>query len=239
MTRYCVLICATSLAGFLFAAESPKAANPDAIASYTATSANVSGAPDAIRIDILRWSTDAERDKLMDAWNLKPENTGRGGNGRGGRGGAAAGGGARGGAARGGRGGSEAAAPPPSPAAMLATALKEAPTVGYLWSREVAGYAIRYAGKMANPDGSERILLITQRRLGAVNDLWKPTAGNSPDYDFSVIELRVKANGSGEGKASLNGKVAPDAALKMITVENYDSLPVVFGHVQPKAGKRQ
>jgi len=229
MTRYSVLVCATFLSASFLKAETPKAASPESVASYTATSANVSGAPDTIRIDILRWSTDAERDKLMNAWSQKPENAGRGGNGRGGRGGGAA----RGGAARGGRGGGEpAVAPPPLPEAMLATALKEATTVGYLWSREVAGYAIRYAGKMANPDGSERIVLITQRRLGAVNDLWKPAGADPPDYDFSVIELRVKANGTGEGKTSLNGKVAPDASLKMITLENYDTLPVVFSHVQ-------
>ena len=121
---------------------------------------------------------------------------------------------------------------------MLATALKEASTVGYLWSREVAGYAIRYAGRMVNADGSERIVLITQRRLGAVNDLWKPAVGDPPNYDFSVIELRLKANGSGEGKTSLNGKVAPDSELKMVTIENYDALPVVFSHVQRRAGKQ-
>src|SRR5580658_6353214 len=68
----------------LSAAPQPAAAGP--IASYTATSANVSGAPDAIRIDILRWSSEAERDSLMDAWNLKPVTAGRGRAGRGGRG---------------------------------------------------------------------------------------------------------------------------------------------------------
>jgi hypothetical protein len=193
------------------------AAPGSAIASYTATSTNVSGAPDAIRIDILRWSTDAERDKLMDAWNLKPAPAGRAG---------------RGGSGRGGRGGSAEAAAPPVPEAMLATALKQATTVGYLWSREVAGYAIRYAGRTADADGSERIVLITNRRLGAVNDLWKPAGAESMPYDFSVIELRVKANGDGEGKTSLNGKVAPDGSLKMIALENYDTLPVVFSRVQ-------
>ena len=187
MTRYGVLICATLLPAFFLGAETPKAANPESIASYTATSANVSGAPDAIRIDILRWSTDAERDKLMDAWNLKTGNAGRGGSGRGGRGGAPASGASRGGAARGGRGGGdEGTVAPPLPEAMLATALKEATTVGYLWSREVAGYAIRYAGRMVNADGSERIVLITQRRLGAVNDLWKPAAGDPPTMIFRL-----------------------------------------------------
>jgi hypothetical protein len=185
------------------------------IATYTATSTNVSGAPDAIRIDILRWSTDAERDRLMDAWNLKLATAGRAGRGGG----------------RGGRGASAEVTAPPTPEVMLARALQQATTVGYLWSREVAGYAIRYAGKTTNADGSERILLVTQRRLGAVNDLWKP-AGDSPPYDFSVIELHLNTNGSGEGKTSLNGKVAPDGSLKMIAVENYDALPVVLSHVQ-------
>jgi hypothetical protein len=219
MTRLHVLICA-NLAAAIFLC-----AGTGSISSYTATSANVSGAPDAIRIDILRWSTDAERDKLMDAWNLKPTNAGRGG-----RGGAA-----RGGSGRAGRGRSENApdtAATPVPEAMLATALQGATTVGYLWSREIAGYAIRYAGRISNADGSQRIVLITQRRLGAVNDLWKPLAADSPPYDFSVIELRVNANGDGEGKISLNGRVAPDGSLKIVALENYDTLPVVFSRVQ-------
>lgn len=207
MILFLVLFCATL-----------SAAGP--IASYTATSANVSGAPDSIRIDILRWSTDAERDRLMDAWNLKPAPAGRAGRGGSGRGG------------RGGRGSAAEATAPPTPEAMLATALQQATTVGYLWSREVAGYAIRYAARFANADGSERILLITNRRLGAVNNLWKPAGADSPAYDFSVIELRLGANGSGEGKASLNGKVTPDATLKMVTLENYDALPVVLSRVR-------
>lgn len=181
------------------------------VARYTATTANVSGAPDAIRIDILRWSTDAERQKLMDAWMLKTPAPARGGRGRG--------------------RGPAAPAAKPTPEAMLAQALQESTTVGYLWSREVAGYAIRYAGRVANPDGSERVVLITQRRLGAVNDLWKPVGAEPTAYDFSVIELRVKANGEGEGKTSLNGKAAPDPALSMIALENYDGLPVVLSHV--------
>jgi hypothetical protein len=203
------------------------AATTGPIASYTGTSANVSGAPDNIRIDILRWSTEAERNKLMDAWDLKA------GSGRGGRGAG------RGGGGRGGRGGAENPTPPPAPEAMLARALQEVTTVGYLWSREVAGYAVRYAGKTVSADGSERVVLITQRRLGAVNDLWKPVGSDAPAYDFSVIELRTNAKGNGEGKTSLNGKVAPDAALKIVALDNYDALPVVFEHLQRRTGGEQ
>lgn len=199
---------------FLAASLTPAASG----ANYTATSANVSGAPDSIRIEILRWSTDAERDKLMDAWMLKTQAPARGGRGAG----------------RAGRGASAAPAPKPTPEAALATALSAAPTVGYLWSREVAGYAIRYAAKTANPDGSERVVIITNRRLGAVNDLWKPAGGDPLPYDFTLMELHLNSHGAGEGKASLTGKVAPDASSKMIALENYDALSVVLSKVERK-----
>ena len=202
------------------------------VLSLTATTANVAGAPDPIRIEILRWSTEAERDRLMSAWNLKGGETGRGGtpgraSGRGGRG-----------AARGGRGAAAAEdAPPATPEGTLATALKETTTVGYLWSSEVAGYALRYAGKVTGADGQERIILITHRRLGAMNELWSPRSGGAQsDYDFSVIELRLNAKGEGEGKSSVTGKVVPDAAAKMVALENYDAQPVVLANVKSRRG---
>jgi hypothetical protein len=117
----------------------------------------------------------------------------------------------------------------------LAAALNQAPTVGYLWSSEVAGYALRYAGKVTMPDGTERIVLITNRRLGANNDSWKQVGPGTPSaYDFSVVELRVNSKGEGEGKASLTGKVALDSAAKVVTPEDYTALPVVFKNVRRK-----
>jgi len=56
--------------------------------SFTATTDNVAGAPDSIKIDVFRWSTDAERDQLLAAWNLTaPAATSAGRGGGGGRGG--------------------------------------------------------------------------------------------------------------------------------------------------------
>ena len=220
-----ILLTGIVLAGVLALAQTPASEH---VLRLTATTANVSGAPDSIRIDVLRWSTDAERDQLMAAWNMTAPAGGRAG--RGGRGG-----GGRGGGGRGGRGGEEAAAPA-TPESTLAAALEQIPTVGYLWSSEVAGYALRYAGKVASPDGGERIILITDRRLGNANDLWKPAAPGTPSaYEFSVIELRLGAKGDGEGKTSLTGKVAPDSAAKILTPENYDTLPVVLKNVKHRA----
>ncbi len=227
------------------------------ILSLTATTENVAGAPDSIRIDLLRWSTDAERDQLVSAWNVTRA-AGRGGSGAVGRGAAGRGGrGGRGGAAVAdpasdedfpgdpsavpvarpgrGRGGGSEEAPPPTPEGTLTSALQKAATVGYLWSSEVAGYAVRYAVRLTRPDGVERIILITSRRLGATNDLWKPVGPGAPStYDFSVIELRVNAAGEGEGKASLMGRVVPDSAAKVVGLEDYNALPVVLKNVRRK-----
>jgi len=215
------------LAAALLHAETPSA-NPNALLQLTATTANVTGAPDAIRIKILRWSTDEERERLMAAWNLKLSAAAPG-EGRGAKQGKAAGKG---------RGPATAAANNTTPDAALARALNETTTVGYLWSSEMAGYALRYAGKVDGTDGSQRILLITQRRLGAVNPRWNPTfEGTANSYEFSVIELRLNAKGDGEGKVSLVGKLAPDVSAKIVTLENYDALPAVFHNVRIRPGE--
>jgi hypothetical protein len=213
---------ASILAAALLLAETPST-DPNGVLQLTATSANVSGAPDPVRIEILRWSTDDERERLMDAWNLKPS--------RGSGAGKAAGKQGRGAAK--GRGPAAGTANQITPEGSLARALDETTTVGYLWSSEIAGYALRYAGKVDGPDGSRRIILITQRRLGAVNQLWNPTfQGASSTNEFSVIELRLDAKGDGEGRASLIGKVAPDVSAKIVTLENYDVLPAIFRNVR-------
>jgi hypothetical protein len=98
------------------------------IMRFTATTANVSGAGDTVKIDLLKWSTDADRDQFVAAWNLTaPTTAARGGAAGGARGEAARGGGG-GGARGGGRGGDNAdagaagAAPPPAAAAAPAAA---------------------------------------------------------------------------------------------------------------------
>lgn len=221
----CFIVGASSLAAALLLAETPST-NPDALLQLTATTANVTGAPDSVRIEILRWSTDDERERLMGAWDLTSSAATPGlGKGAGKQGKAGKG-----------RGPTSEFSNNTTPEGSLARALNETTTVGYLWSSEIAGYALRYAGKVDAPDGSRRIILIT-RRLGAVNQRWNPTfQGTSNSYEFSVIELRLNAKGEGEGRASLVGKVAPDVAAKIVTLENY-SLPAVFQNVRIRAAE--
>lgn len=230
MTRRAILslTIAVGCAAALLLAQAP-AANSAAVLDLSATTANVAGAPDTVRVEILRWSTDEERDRLMAAWELRSSQGGRGAA----KAGAAKGGGKQ---AKGAAKGAEPAAAALTPEASLAQAIQDAPTVGYLWSSEIAGYALRYAGKVANPDGTQRVILLTQRRLGANNQRWA-SSGPENTYEFSAIELRLNAKGEGEGKASLTGKIAADSAARIVTVENYNSLPVVLRDVRTRAAR--
>jgi hypothetical protein len=108
-----------------------------------------------------------------------------------------------------------------------------------LWTPESAGYSIRYAYHMKQPDGSERVILATDRRLSPWNLLWKPVSdsGSTTDYEFSVIELRIGPQGSGEGKASLTSPVSVDGGAKSIALDNYSSLPVVLKNLKRQAVK--
>jgi hypothetical protein len=246
------LIAALLLAGQLSTAWLTMAQTPGAsqVRHFTAVTDNVSGAKNSVRIDLVRLSTDAERDQLLAAWNLTPA-PGRGGRGGGGRGRGAAVDpapdpaavtdpfgtfGTAAAAGRGGRGGAGAETPRQTPEHSLAAALGKVPTVGYLWSSEVAGYALHYAVRLAEQDGGERIVLITDRRLGASNDLWNPAgSAAATDYPFSVIELHLNPKGEGEGKVSLTGKVTLDAAAKTMGLDNYSALPVILRNVRQAA----
>ncbi len=255
-----VLLCGAGAAGVLASAEQGATKR---VARFTATTTNVASPGQTVTIDIYGWSNDRDRNTLVDAWNVpvpipapaapapqgNPAAAGRGG--RGGRGAAPAAGGAapagngRGGAAAaaaaaaddgGGRGPQVFVPPPPpkTPGQSISEALAKAPTMGLLWTSEVAGYSIRYAYRLPQPDGSERIILATDRRLSPWSPLWKPAVESktSTDYKFSIIELRVNAQGLGEGKASLQTPVSIDEGTKSIALDNYDSLPVVFSKVK-------
>jgi hypothetical protein len=198
----------------------------------TATSANVSGAGEKVEFYVNKWSTDEDRDKLAAAWKVTPPPAAPAGA-RGATGDGAAGGRAGRG---GGRGGAAAPAAPRTPEAALATALKELPAAGYFWTSEVGGYVIRYATRVMEPAGGTRIILLTDKRLGAAKDNWQPAAGGGTAnaYEFSLIELRMPAKGDGEGKASLTGTITIDPDSKGPALEGYGALPVTLSAVKAR-----
>ena len=82
---------------------------------------------------------------------------------------------------------------------------------------------------MPLPDGGERVVLVTDRRIG----FWE--AANQPrsiDYPFTVIELRLNRDGEGEGKMSIATKIIADKENNIVTLENFETQPVRLTNVK-------
>jgi hypothetical protein len=173
-------------------------------------------APAPLTIELFRWSTDGERAPLVTALAAPPPPPPSA---------PAAPAGRAGRAARGGRG---AGAPPPSPLARLTTAIKAAPTVGFIWGDGPTGYSIKYAWRSSPPGAQERVVLVTDRRLGANMPSLPLAADAAGDADFTVVEMRIDGKGVGEGKSSLTSKVVVDAAANTLAIDKYTDAPVLL-----------
>ena len=196
-----------------------------------ATSANVKTPGSQVRLRISRWSTDEERRAIVASMTPPPPDTAPPPPGAAARTAAGAGrGDARGGA---GRGAGRGRGAPASPIAGLTAAIAAAPTVGFIWTDEVTGYAIKYAYRTPTPNGGERIILATDRRLGAYTGGWRPVAATPvTDYEFTLFEIRMDAKGSGEGKTSLTTPVIVDNEAKTVALDNYAAAPAILQSVR-------
>jgi len=105
----------------------------------------------------------------------------------------------------------------------LSAAIKAAPTLGYIWGDGVTGYSIKYAWHAA-----DRIVLITDRRLGAHAPEWALPQGPAPDAEYTLIEMHLDAKGVGEAKTSLGANVAVDTAANTLALDGYTAAPALL-----------
>ena len=230
MIRVC-RVAALGAAGIALAAVLTMAETSPAgqIQRMTATTDNVSGAHDSIRIDILQWSTDPERDQLIAAWmltdSLPLRNMERVGGVR------------------------ELRRPFPQRAAEGGAARRRRRParlrVRY-WPRwtkrlcwDIYGHRKWPDIRFITPSGyrnrtEERASFSSPIGVWASGTIsGSPWARAAPaNYPFSVIELHLNAKGEGEGKISLVGKVVVDSAAKTIALEDYSAVPVVLRNVK-------
>ena len=114
-------------------------------------------------------------------------------------------------------------------------ALIELPTLGYVWPDGSAlGYSIKYAVREAASGGGERLTFVTGRRLGRfAREPWAPAG--TPDgalQPFTVIELRLDADGDGAGTLSPASDVAFDEANQTVALVDYDSAPTLLAEAK-------
>jgi hypothetical protein len=111
----------------------------------------------------------------------------------------------------------------------LLDVLQGMPRVGYIRTPDTIGWDLHYAHHVPLPDGGERVVIATDRRIG----FWE--ARNQPrsiDYPFTVIEMHLNADGEGEGKMSVATRITVDKDTKTVTLENYGTQPVLLQSVR-------
>lgn len=181
------------IAALLFATATLAAQTKGSPERYLASAIDPNrSATGQIEMTIERWSTDAERDRLMKVLMDKgPE--------------------------------------------KLLDALQDVKRVGFIRTPDSIGWDLKFARKTRLPEGNERVVLITDRPIG----FWE--AVNRPrtiDYPFTFIELRVNGEGSGEGKMSLATQIIADKENNIVTLENYDTQPVMLTQVRREKTSR-
>lgn len=112
----------------------------------------------------------------------------------------------------------------------LLSALQKTRAVGRIRTPDSLGYDLRYAHQDPGEDGGRRIILATDRPIS----YWEiANATRSVDYPFTVIELRMRDDGTGEGKMSVATKITV-VGNDTIALENYDLQPVLLQSVRSK-----
>jgi hypothetical protein len=110
----------------------------------------------------------------------------------------------------------------------LLDALQDQPSVGRIRTPDSLGYDLRYSHQEKGEDGGRRIFVATDRPLSFWEAVQRP---RSVDYPFTVIEIRIGADGTGEGKMSIATKITA-VGNDTISLENYNIQPVMLKSVR-------
>ena len=107
---------------------------------------------------------------------------------------------------------------------LLSTLQRMKPRAGYIRSGSSLGWDIHYAREEVSPvTGGRRIVFATDRPMGSWEIINRP---RSADYEFTFGEIRIGADGKGEGKLVPAAKVHFDKDTQVVEIENYASEPV-------------
>jgi hypothetical protein len=113
----------------------------------------------------------------------------------------------------------------------LLTALKKMPRVGYLRLPGHLAYDLRYAKQLPLEDGGRRILLATDRRIGFLE---ARNHGGDTDYPFTVLELRLDKNDTGEGTLAMAAQIGWNKTRNVLELENASTQPVRLNAVHKR-----
>jgi len=117
----------------------------------------------------------------------------------------------------------------------LATALQKMDRLGFIRrSSGGLGWDIHYARRYPLPKGGYRIVLATDRPMSFYERSEQP---ETAQYDLVIAEIRVDANGKGEGALIPAARVTFDDDSDSMEVENYASEPYRLNNVEDMSAK--
>jgi hypothetical protein len=118
---------------------------------------------------------------------------------------------------------------------LLDALQKVKPRAGYIRGPQSLGYDLQYAREVVNDDGSRRIVIATDRRIGFLE---ARNSGRSMDYPFTLIEMRFDKKGNGTGKLAAAVKITYNKEKKTLELENWASEPVRLTQITDMTKKK-
>ena len=116
----------------------------------------------------------------------------------------------------------------------LLSLLQDMRSVGSIRTPNSLAYDLRFALRLPDDEGGERIILATDRYMS----FWELTnRPRSADYPFTLIELRINRHGEGEGKMSIATRIIADKKNNAIVLENYGTQPVMLNLVKRQSAR--
>ena len=103
----------------------------------------------------------------------------------------------------------------------LLAALRDAKPVGRIFTPGSIGYDLRFAYQVPLATGGRRIVIGADRPISFYEASRRP---RSADFPFTVLEMRVDANGRGQGQMVLAAQVM--SLGEAIEIENYSTTPI-------------
>ncbi len=105
----------------------------------------------------------------------------------------------------------------------LLDALQDQKAVGFMRLPNTLGYDLRFARQSPLEEGGSRIIIVTDRYISNAEARNQP---RTMDYPFTLIEIHMKKDGTGEGKMSVATKISLNKKDQTVELENYGSEPV-------------
>jgi hypothetical protein len=110
----------------------------------------------------------------------------------------------------------------------LLDALQDQKPIGYIKLPNTLGYDLRFARETPLDDGGRRILIVTDRYITQAEAM---NQARTMDYPFTLIEIHLKKDGTGEGKMSVATKITYNQKDNVVELENWSSEPVRLNQI--------